>query len=94
MGNMISRNKSFVASIVVILGFALFFSSAGFANETKGTLVVATIFDAKTLDPHATNDAASSGAMLQIYETLVVLDDDNKIEPQLAERWERSNELI
>jgi ABC-type transport system substrate-binding protein len=31
--------------------------------------------------------------MLQIYETLVVLDDDNKIEPQLAERWERSNEL-
>lgn len=90
---MISRNKSFFALVVIILGVTLFFSSAGFAKETKDTLVVANIYDAKTLDPHATNDVASSGAMLQIYETLVALDDDNNIVPQLAERWERPDEL-
>jgi peptide/nickel transport system substrate-binding protein len=93
MGIMISRNKSFVALVVIILGVTLFFSSAGFAKETKDTLVVANIYDAKTLDPHATNDVASSGAMLQIYETLVALDDDNNIVPQLAGRWERPDEL-
>jgi len=53
------------------------------------TLVVATTYDAKTLDPYMTNDVASSNAMRQIYETLVAIDDSGKVVPSLAEKVER-----
>jgi peptide/nickel transport system substrate-binding protein len=53
------------------------------------TLVVATTYDAKTLDPYMTNDVASSNAMRQIYETLVAIDDAGNVVPSLAEKVER-----
>ena len=53
------------------------------------TLVVATTYDAKTLDPYMTNDVASSNVMRQIYETLVTIDDEGKVVPSLAEKVER-----
>nr|WP_321513758.1 ABC transporter substrate-binding protein [uncultured Pseudodesulfovibrio sp.] len=53
------------------------------------TLVVATTYDAKTLDPYMTNDVASSNAMRQIYETLVAIDAEGKVVPFLAEKIER-----
>lgn len=59
------------------------------SGEVKNTVTVATIYDAKSLDPHATNDVASSNVMKQIYENLVTLNDKNEIVPQLAEKIEK-----
>lgn len=58
-------------------------------SKHPDTLVVATTYDAKTLDPYMTNDVASSNAMRQIYETLVTIDSDGKVVPSLAEKVER-----
>ena len=58
----------------------------------KDTLTVANIYDAKSLDPHATNDVASSNVMQQIYNNLVTLNADNEVVPELAESYERVDE--
>lgn len=59
----------------------------------KDTLIVATTYDAKSLDPHATNDVASSNVMEQIYDTLVKLNDKNEVIGSLAEKFEVIDEL-
>ncbi|MDD2205729.1 MAG: ABC transporter substrate-binding protein [Aminobacterium sp.] len=87
------KGKFFSLTVVAILVALFCVASVGLAAEKKDTLVVANIYDAKTLDPQATNDVASSGAMMQIYETLVALDDDNNVVPQLAEKWEKLDDL-
>ncbi len=57
------------------------------------TLVVATTSDAKTLDPHESPDGASAHIMVQIYETLVKVGPGGQIEPSLAEKVERIDDL-
>lgn len=58
-------------------------------SKHPDTLVVATTYDAKTLDPYMTNDVASSNAMRQIYETLVTIDAKGDVVPSLAEKIDR-----
>ncbi|VFQ43922.1 ABC transporter substrate-binding protein [Desulfoluna butyratoxydans] len=58
-------------------------------SKHPDTLVVATTYDAKTLDPYMTNDVASSNAMRQIYETLVAIDAEGNVVPSLAEKIDR-----
>ena len=55
----------------------------------KDTLVVANIYDARTLDPIAQNEVATSGMCLHVYDTLVALDQENNLVPKLAEKWEQ-----
>lgn len=57
------------------------------------TLLVAQMSDAHTLDPHAGNDRISSRVIAQIYETLVVQNEQMEIEPGLAESWSHINDL-
>ena len=52
------------------------------------TLIVAQGADPASLDPHATNDQPSSRVMAQIYERLIVQNEDMDLEPGLAETWE------
>ncbi|WP_286846770.1 MULTISPECIES: ABC transporter substrate-binding protein [Aminobacterium] len=85
------RKRFFVVAGLLLV--MLFVASAGFAESKKDTLIVANIYDAKTMDPHATNDVASSGAMMQMYETLIALDDANNVVPQLAEKWEKLDDV-
>lgn len=59
---------------------------------TKDTLVVAQGADAKTLDPHATNDQPSSRVAIQIYSQLVEVDENMEIIPGLASSWEHLDE--
>ncbi len=59
------------------------------SSGIKDTLVVAQGADAKTLDPHATNDQPSSRVAVQIYSQLVETDKDMNIVPGLAESWEK-----
>ena len=58
------------------------------APETDETLIVAQGADPVSLDPHATNDQPSSRVMAQIYERLVVQNEEMELEPGLAESWE------
>lgn len=60
-------------------------------GETGGTakteLVVAQGADAKSLDPHGTNDQPSSRVMKQMYETLIDQTEEMELVPGLAESW-------
>ncbi len=58
-------------------------ADAGAAME----LIVAQGADAKSLDPHGTNDQPSSRVMRQIYETLVDQTETMELVPGLAESW-------
>ena len=56
-------------------------------KEDRKILNVAQSTDAKSLDPHATNDSPSAGVMIQIYDSLVSVDETLNIIPNLAESW-------
>lgn len=68
-------------------------AQSGTVTEVKKTvtapLVVAQGAEAKSLDPHGTNDQPSSRIMVQIYDRLVEQDDNMNIQPSLAERVEQ-----
>jgi peptide/nickel transport system substrate-binding protein len=65
----------------------------GDTNAVKDTLVVAQGADAKTLDPHGSNDQPSSRIIKQINDTLVVQDESMELQPGLAESWEKVDDL-
>lgn len=80
-----------ITSCLIVSMFSGCASKSGTESTSKGkdTLVVATAYDAKSLDPHAVNDVASSNVMTQIYETLVQLDDKGNLVPMLAESFKQ-----
>ena len=61
-------------------------------KEIKDTIVIAQGADAKSLDPHASNDSPSTKIRMQIFEPLLKLDADANPQPCLAESWEREDE--
>ena len=61
-------------------------------KETKDTIVIAQGADAKTLDPHASNDSPSTKIRMQIFDPLLKLDGDANPQPCLAESWDREND--
>lgn len=63
------------------------------ATPAKDILIVGMGADAKSLDPHATNDQPSSRVAKQIYETLVNQNEAMELEPGLAESWSQIDEL-
>ena len=81
--------------IMAVLSVLLFVSCGGeketksSKGEVRDTLIVANGADAKSLDPHATNDAPSSKVTVQIYDRLVDQDDNMNVVPALAESWEQ-----
>lgn len=77
------KKVSVFAVALVILGLLV-----GAASAAKDTLIVANQYDAKTLDPIATNDIATSTLCMHIYDNLIWQNDDGTIEPRLAESWE------
>lgn len=60
------------------------------AGETK--LVFAMGTDVNTLDPHDTGDSPSAIANHHIYDGLVAFNERMEIEPQLARRWDVSED--
>lgn len=80
--------KVAIASCMAVLLTAC----GGGGNETaqmQDTLVIAQGSDAKTLDPHSTNDQPSSRVAVQIYSQLVEVDQDMNLIPGLATSWEQ-----
>jgi peptide/nickel transport system substrate-binding protein len=85
--------KKLLVVLSLILVVAMLATACGGTTNTstpkssKDTLVVGQGADAKSLDPHATNDQPSSRVMKQIYETLVNQNEEMALEPGLAESW-------
>lgn len=63
-------------------------------ESASGDIVVAMQDDAVSLDPHGSNDSASSQVRQNIYESLVQQDADMELVPGLAEEWEAVEEDI
>ncbi len=55
----------------------------------KDRLVMANTADARTLDPVRGSDNVSANVQLQMFDNLVYLNKEGKVEPMLAESWER-----
>jgi len=92
------KMKSLVLICTLCLSVSIFSGCGNKSSEEvtstgKDSLVVATAYDAKSLDPHAVNDVASSNVMTQIYETLVQLDDKGNLVPMLAESFKQVDDV-
>lgn len=74
--------------LVALMCMALLVCSAGSAWAKGDTLTVVLPSDAKTLDPHMSPESSSNGAMRQIYQSLVMFNAQNELEPVLCEKWE------
>ena len=48
--------------------------------------------DPPTLDPHLTSDTTSAGIVVELFSGLVALDSDLRLVPDIAERWEVSDD--
>ncbi|MDZ5474546.1 glutathione ABC transporter substrate-binding protein [Bacillus sp. 31A1R] len=62
-------------------------------GKKGGHLVFVTGADAPTLDPHGTNDTATTNATSQIFERLLEFDKDGKPAPALASEFTQVDEL-
>lgn len=58
-------------------------------TAVRDTIVVGNGADAKSLDPHASNDNPSSRVTAQIYDRLAEFDDNSVPQPSLADSWEQ-----
>lgn len=99
------RNRKLLLLVSIMLAFALIVVGCGktsttdktdgdnVAEDTKDTLIVAQGADAKTLDPHGSNDQPSSRVIKQINTTLILQDENMELQPGLAESWEEIDEL-
>ena len=52
-----------------------------------GDLIIASLSDAVSLDPHGSNDVPSAKVCYNIYESLVYFDQDSVLQPLLATEW-------
>lgn len=72
--------------VVAILIAAL--AASALAQTPGGSLVIGRPSDAISLDPHRATTAPEVWVYNNIYETLVLLDEDMNIQPALAVSWE------
>ncbi|WP_218158477.1 ABC transporter substrate-binding protein [Streptomyces sp. MUSC 14] len=76
-----------------LLGAAVAGCGSGSARHSDGTLTVGLVAEPATLDFSTTDGAAIPQALLgNVYEGLVSVDQHGKIQPRLAERYERSSD--
>ena len=72
-------------------------SSTKQANKSTEEAIQGGVFkrlfsDPATLDPHLTTDATSATIVVEVFGGLVTISPDLEIEPDLAERWEKSDD--
>ncbi|CAM3994809.1 glutathione ABC transporter substrate-binding protein [Alkalicoccus chagannorensis] len=51
-------------------------------------LIVGVQSDISSLDPHTTSDVPSGNIQINIFESLTTIDEENELQPNLAESWE------
>lgn len=69
-------------------------NESGTKAKAGGTLVVARLSDATTLDPHFITDIPSANVVYEkVYETLVVPDKNMEPQPLLAKEWKQLDDV-
>lgn len=69
-------------------------NESGTKAKAGGTLVVARLSDATTLDPHFITDIPSANVVYEkVYETLVVPDKNMEPQPLLAKEWKQIDDV-
>ncbi len=81
-----------LALIVTLAGLGGLLASGAADGATKGgKLIFAARQDIDTLDPHITSRAATRKILIQVTDTLTVINpQDGSVQPGLAESWEAS----
>ncbi|MBS4206508.1 glutathione ABC transporter substrate-binding protein [Bacillus sp. FJAT-50079] len=103
---MSKRNKFWLLALTLVLSAFLAACAGGSDKEAEkeqenksgeakegGDLILDVLSDASSLDAHGSNDVVSSNIHANIYESLVKRNDNNEIEPSLAESWEQIDDL-
>lgn len=88
--------KKLLAILLAVALVATLFVGCGSdaTTETENkTLTIATPADAKSMDPHLTNDLPSNNVFINLYENLLTLDENGELVGQLAEKWEKVDDL-
>ena len=80
-----------LALVLALLPVAAISSAQG-TPKTGGTLRVALSTNPPGLDPMANSHVATRQVGLHIFESLVTFDENFKVSPQIAERWEISKD--
>lgn len=87
------NKKLFVLLFAVVMGVACYLKFS--ANDVKAQelkknkISIAMKADPKTLDPQKSIDTMSNKSITLIYDTLLDLDENLNLKPNLAESWER-----
>lgn len=72
--------------------------SAGISGENvaekKDSIVIAVSSDILSMDPYRYDETPTNQFMLHIYETLINFDNEGKVEPALAEKWEMAEDGV
>ena len=76
----------------LLAGGSLAFSAVAQTPVRGGTLVVGSFHGMQTLDPVRSNDLSERDVLYLLYNTLVRLDTDFSVKPELAESWRYENE--
>ncbi|WP_096435128.1 glutathione ABC transporter substrate-binding protein [Alteribacter populi] len=63
-------------------------------GQEGGNLEISVLSDASTLDPHNSNDVPSWNIHYNIYETLLVHDENMELQPNLATEWDMVEENV
>jgi peptide/nickel transport system substrate-binding protein len=79
------------ALIVLVPGLAL---AGGQAEPDTQTVEVAIAGEPDSLDPHATSGTLTFQVLRNVYDTLVVPNQEGRIEPALATSWETSDDEL
>lgn len=89
---MLKAKKSIWILCLLLITSLFLGACSGGGASAGGDLIIAVNSDAPSLDPHTTNDVPSSNVAHNIYESLVILDEDSELQPLLATEWELIND--
>lgn len=78
--------------LILAFCFAVAFGGAAGAETPKGELVVAQQYDAETMDPQKQGKMPDMNILINVFDTLVTRDADNKLVPMLATEWTPVND--
>ncbi|MDR0999410.1 MAG: ABC transporter substrate-binding protein [Clostridiales bacterium] len=80
----------FMSAVVLLTACGA--NGSGRSNAKKDELIVAMAAEPQMVDPQADNNANNAKVARQMFECLVLMNNDGEIEPWLAEAWEFETE--
>ena len=90
---MMKKKSAILISLILIFGLLVAGCAPSTPDPGRDSIVVAMGGNPVTLDPHGSNDQASSRVHRQIYETLIYQTEELELVPALAESWTQVDDL-